>query len=96
MNLFKALKLAKKVSGKSDNETAVQRFLQKLNSSEMFYNKEKLPSNESDENAYRTCRNVEDAKKYCPKRWKAMEAWFADILTVRNLDFTTTLKFLAF
>lgn len=39
------------MTGVSDNETAVIKFKQKLNSSEMYYNTQPFPKNESDEEA---------------------------------------------
>lgn len=49
----------------------------------MFFNKEPFPANESDENAHNLCTSVEEAKKYCPKRWETMEKWFAEARRVR-------------
>ena len=79
MFLFlKIVAAAKEVTGVSDNETAVIKFKQKLNSSEMYYNTQPFPQNESDEEADKKCRDIEGAKTYCPKRWEALQLWLAD------------------
>lgn len=82
LSFFSSLKIvaaAKEVTGISDNETeAVIKFKQKLNSSEMYYNTQPIPKNESDEEAHKRCRDIEGAKKYCPKRWEALQLWIAD------------------
>ena len=82
LSFFSFLKIvaaAKEVTGISDNETeAVIKFKQKLNSSEMYYNTQPIPKNESDEEAHKKCRDIEGAKKYCPKRWEALQLWIAD------------------
>ena len=67
------------MTGVSDNDTeAVIQFKQKLNSSEMYYNTQPFPQNESDEEAHKKCRDIEGAKKYCPKRWEALQLWLDD------------------
>lgn len=62
----------------SDNETAVTKFRAKLNSSESYFNAEPFPKNESDKDAHKKCSDIEGAKKYCPKRWAALELWMAE------------------
>ena len=47
----------------------------KLNASEQFFNSEPFPANESDTAAHKNCSDVKNAKKYCPKRWAAMQRW---------------------
>lgn len=80
MFLFlKIVAAAKEVTGVPDNDTeAVIQFKQKLNSSEMYYNTQPFPQNESDEEADKKCRDIEGAKTYCPKRWEALQLWLAD------------------
>ena len=41
-----------------------------------YFNDEKIPDSESDENAHRLCSTEEGAKKHCPKRWEALEKWY--------------------
>ena len=47
------------------------------NVSVSFFNTEELPKNESEGDAFKLCKSIEGAKKYCPNRWKAMESWFS-------------------
>ena len=54
------------------------KFRERLNSSEFYFNSEQFPKNESDKEAYRKCSDIEGAKKYCPKRWAALQLWFAE------------------
>lgn len=42
----------------------------------MFYNKEPLPANESNQLAFERCSTIEGAKEFCPKRWEALQNWF--------------------
>lgn len=85
------LEIARQVTGENDNDTAKQEFIQRLNQSDMFFNKEPFPANESNENAHNLCTSVKEAKKYCPKRWETMEKWFAEARRVMSmLDPQTT------
>ena len=74
----KVVAVAREVTGESDNDTAVVKFREKLNSSESYFNAEPIPKNESDKEAHRKCSDIEGAKKYCLKRWAAMQLWFAE------------------
>lgn len=71
--------IAKNLTGISNNETmAIAEFKTTLtNLSMSFFNKEPIPRNESEGDAFKLCKTIEGAKKYCPNRWKAMEAWFS-------------------
>lgn len=62
-----------------NNDTkAVEEFKKILtNTSRSFFNKEPIPKNESEGDAFKLCKSIEGAKKYCPNRWKAMENWFS-------------------
>ena len=72
------MEVARQVTGELDNQTAVTKFRAKLNSSESYFNAEPIPKNESDKEAHRKCSDIEGAKKYCPKRWAALELWMAE------------------
>jgi len=72
------VEVARQVTGEPDNQTAVAKFRAKLNSSESYFNTEPIPKNESDEEAHKKCSDIEGAKKYCPKRWAALELWMAE------------------
>ena len=66
------------VTKESNNDTAKDKFIQRMNHSDMYFIQEEIPQNESNERAYMLCGDVESAKKYCPTRWRAMENWFAE------------------
>ena len=66
------------VTKEADNDTAKERFIQRLNYSDMYFIQKEIPQNESDENAHVICGDVEGAKKYCPTRWRAIQNWFAE------------------
>ena len=69
-------------------------FRQKLNSSESYFNPEPIPKNESDKEAHRKCSDIEGAKKYCPKRWAALELWMAESRKAGFIEFITIVNFL--
>ena len=71
----------------SDNDTAKINFIQRMNHSDMYFTKEEIPRNESDEKAHVLCGDVESAKKYCPTRWRALENWFTEARMVSELYF---------
>lgn len=79
------LEVAREVTGEANNATAVKRFREKLNSSENYFNSEPIPKNESDEEAHKKCSDIEGAKKYCPKRWAAIQLWFSESRKVMSL-----------
>ena len=53
----------------------------------MFFNDKPFPGNESDATAHKLCRSIEEAKKFCPKRWETMEIWFAESRKVKMTSF---------
>lgn len=77
--------VAKEITGEEDNQTAVKKLREILNSSEIYFNSEPIPKNESDKEAHRKCSDTEGAKKYCPKRWAAIQLWFAQARKVSFL-----------
>lgn len=72
------MEIAREVTGENDNHTAITKFRGTLNSSGSYFNAEPIPKNESDEEAHRKCSDIEGAKKYCPKRWAAIQLWFSE------------------
>ena len=88
--LFLFLKIvdaAREVTKVSDNDTeAVMKFKQILNSSEMYYNTQPFSKNESVKEADKKRSTIEGAKKYCPKRWEALQLWIADSRKVLGSD----------
>ena len=62
----------------NDNDTAKEKFIQRMNHSDMYFIQEEIPKNESDENAHVVCGDIEGAKTYCPTRWKALQNWFKE------------------
>ncbi|XP_068722705.1 uncharacterized protein [Montipora capricornis] len=81
----KVLETARMVTKESNNDTAKDKFIQRMNHSDMYFIQEEIPQNESNERAYMLCGDVESAKKYCPTRWRAMENWFAETRMVFSL-----------
>ena len=80
---FKVLNLTRHVTQENDHQSAKEKFIGILNRSEMFYNKEEIPENESNKTAHKLCSTISGAKKYCPVRWNAMQNWFAHAREVR-------------
>ena len=76
--------MARQVTGEKDNNTAKNKFMKILNNSDMFFNDMTFPPQESNETAFKLCRTSEDAKKNCPKRWKAIQQWFKEAREVGN------------
>ena len=76
------LEIARFVTNQSDNDTARELFVKRLNESDMYFNTEDIPSSESDENAFNLCSNVEGAKKHCPVRWRTLQNQFKYIYQV--------------
>ncbi|KAK3717883.1 hypothetical protein QZH41_014887 [Actinostola sp. cb2023] len=70
------LEIARAVTKESDNNTAKEKFIKRLNESDMYFVDDVIPQNESDTNAYNLCSTLEKAKVYCPNRWAAMQRWF--------------------
>ena len=71
------------MTGQSDNDTAKELFIKRLNESDMYFSEKPFPANESDENAHILYSSVEGAMKYCPKRWETMQKWFAEARRVK-------------
>lgn len=42
---------------------------------EMYFNDKPFPDNETSNDAFIKCYDDASAKAYCPKRYKAMQAW---------------------
>lgn len=78
----RAVEIAKKITGKQDEAQAVDEFKKRLEDQSMFFNDEKIPENESNKDAFAKCTSMEQAKIYCPKRYKAMLTWFEYVNTV--------------
>ena len=71
----------KEVTNETDKATAQQKLLHRLNKSDMYFG-DAIPTNESDDNAYKKCVSEESAKVYCPVRWAAMQEWFKEVYQV--------------
>ena len=74
---MQVLEVARNVTGLDNNTEAVKKFREMLTDRSNYFNEEPFPKNESDEEAHKRCSNIEDAQKYCPKRWEAAEKWWA-------------------
>lgn len=59
----------------------------------MFFNDEKIPENESNKDAFAKCTSMEQAKIYCPKRYKAMLTWFEYVNSKYNILKYTVLNY---
>ena len=76
------MQAAKSFTGNNSESEAIALFKEELNASSNFFNNESFPENESDKMAHRLCSNAKAAKKYCPKRWAALQEWFKEARTV--------------
>ena len=74
-----AIELAKKLTNIKDEEQAVKNFSNYLNGPDMFFNTTEIPENENGIEGGRRCSNMEEAKKNCPVRYKAMIDWFKTV-----------------
>lgn len=70
------LELARNITGLDDTAAAIKQFRAKLSSQEMYFNKRPFPANESNPEAYARCNNLDGAKRFCPRRWEALQRWF--------------------
>ena len=70
------------MTNETNNDTAKELFIKRLNESDMYFITEDIPKNESNKVAHVQCTDEETAKKYCPKRWAAMQNWFKESLKV--------------
>ena len=74
--VIKILSLVKKITGIEDAEAAVREFKKNISSQNMYFNKDPLPANETGEQAFKLCKSIEGAMKFCPKRWETLQKWF--------------------
>ena len=77
--------IAKKYTNEQVNTTAIDRFKDVLRRPDMSFNNKSFPSNESDNNAFIKCTDDESAQKFCPQRWKAMQAWIKNSVEVSRM-----------
>jgi hypothetical protein len=62
-----------------------------LDTDTQWHNEQKFPENESNEQAFKTCVDIESAKKFCPVRYKALKKWIAacrEIMSLIHPQFT--------
>ena len=76
----------------SANTSKVVNMMKKfLNTKTHWYNEQKFPENESNELAFKTCVDIESAKKFCPVRHEALKKWTAacrEIMSLIHPQFT--------
>lgn len=72
----RAVEIAKNITGKKNEQQAIEEFKEHLKRQSMYFNDEKFPENESGKDAFSTCTSMEEAKIRCPKRHQAMLNWF--------------------
>ena len=92
LNHLQVVDVAKLVTGMNGSDTAVAMFRKKLNSSESYFNPEPIPKNESDKEAHKKCSDIDGARKYCPKRWAALELWMAESRKVGSSGYVKLLS----
>ena len=56
-----------------------------LNDDSQWHNDQKFPENESNAKAYKTCVDIDSAKKYCPVRYKFLKKWMASCREIMAL-----------
>lgn len=89
-----AMEVARQVTDENDNKTARERFVRILNNSDMFFNNMSFPPQESTKMAFKLCSSVDNARRYCPNRWHAIQQWFKETREVMSmLDPKTTQMF---
>ena len=76
VHYFQILDLAKYVTGHTNESQAIKDFQDLLTDRSQYYNKQPFPQNESFAEARKNCLGVDNAKKFCPKRWEALHIWF--------------------
>ena len=81
------MEAAKKDTGKENETEAIKQFRNKLDSPDNYFNVDPFPDNESDSQAHVRCSSIDGAKKYCPKRWEALQSWFKEARMVRERSF---------
>ena len=77
------MEAAKNVTGKDNKTEAIKEFRSMLDSPDNYFNKDSFPANESGDQAHERCSSIEGAKRYCPTRWKALQAWFMEARMVK-------------
>ena len=70
------LELVKNVTGHLNESQAKESFKNRLADRSQYYNKQPFPQNESFAEAKKNCHGIAKAKKFCPKRWEALQIWF--------------------
>ncbi|XP_028411286.1 uncharacterized protein LOC114533865 [Dendronephthya gigantea] len=70
------LELAKNVTGHTNESYVIEDFKSLLTNRSQYYNEQSFPKNESFETARKNCRNADSARRFCPKRWEALQLWF--------------------
>lgn len=72
----RAVEIAKKITGKKNENQAIEELKERLKDQSMYFNDRKIPENESNKDAFSKCTSMEEAKIHCPKRHQAMLTWF--------------------
>lgn len=80
-----AEKLAQDYTGIKNNVSAINAFTRQMQDQEMYFNDKPFPDNETSNDAFIKCYDDASAKAYCPKRYKAMQAWIKNSKEVENI-----------
>ena len=71
------IEIAKNVTKISNETEAVAAFRRILRNQSSFYNDAPFPEIESNGTAHKLCTNMEEARKYCPKRYESLLKWIS-------------------
>ena len=80
------MKLAQDYTGISNNITAINEFKKEMQSQKMYFNDKPFPDNETGKEAFIKCYDNPSAEAYCPKRYKAMQAWIKNSREASNFS----------
>ncbi|KAL9959511.1 hypothetical protein ACROYT_G032838 [Oculina patagonica] len=83
--LNQAKEIAKQYTGIQNEDSAVLKFKEVLESRDSFFNDKFFPANESGEEAFMKCADTQGAQAYCPVRWKALQKWINSTKQVAKL-----------
>lgn len=71
------LKIARRIVNSTNTSKAVKTLKKLLRADTQWHNEQKFPENESNALAFKTCVDVNSAKKFCPVRYASLKKWIA-------------------
>ena len=69
----------------TNTSKSVQALKSLLRKDTQWHNEQKFPENESNALAFKSCFDVESAKKFCPVRYAALKKWIASCREIMSL-----------